>query len=308
MLDQAVEQARDAGSTSGMIIHAGLVIAQWGDVAQPTNLHSARKSFLSALMGIAVAHGQVHLDQTLAQLGIDDEAPALTAEEKQATVRMLLEARSGVYHPSVYETRAMIAAKPVRGSHAPGTFWYYNNWDFNVLGTLYMQAAGQDLFQALKQDIADPLGMQDFKTSDGRYVSGMPQTRYPAYPFRMSARDLARFALLYLHQGQWQGRQIVPADWVQASTRPYSNTATGGYGYLWWTNVPAQGAAPKGPAMAWADGHLGQYAVVIPSRDLVIVSLVNPRYTRKTMSQRRMLRWVQSVQAAQVSLHSMTRH
>jgi len=66
-----------------------------------------RKSLLSALIGIAVAERKISLDSTLAQLGIDDNAPALTDVEKQATVRMLLEARSGVYHPALYETPAM---------------------------------------------------------------------------------------------------------------------------------------------------------------------------------------------------------
>jgi len=57
-------------------------------------------------------------------------------------VRMLLEARSGVYHAALYETPAMAKQRPARGSHEPGTFWYYNNWDFNALGTIYEHATG----------------------------------------------------------------------------------------------------------------------------------------------------------------------
>lgn len=296
-----IKEIHDEGSTSGMIIHAGHVIAQWGDVTRKNNLYSARKSVLSALIGIAVARSQIHLDDTLAQIGIDDEPPALTTAEKQATIRTMLEARSGVYHPTVFETTGMIAAKPARGSHAPGTLWVYNNWDFNTLGTIYMRQTHQDLFKAVKREIATPLGMQDFQASDGWYVSGMPETRYPAYPMRMSSRDFARFALLYLHQGKWKGRQIVPASWVVESTHPYSNVGQVGYGYLWWTNAPAQGPAPKGPIMAWADGHLGQYAVVIPSRDLVIVSQLNPDWSIKEMDQLQMRHWVAQVEAIQTT-------
>lgn len=291
-IDQAVAYAKREGSTSGMIVQHGLVVAQWGDVSRKSNLHSARKSFASALIGIAVARGQINLDETLAQLGVDDSEPSLTPTEKQATVRMLLEARSGVYHPTVYETAGMEASRPPRYSHAPGTFWYYNNWDFNTVGAIYEKATGQRIFDALQTEIANPIGMQDYRPSDGHYVSGGLATRYPAYPFNMSARDLARFALLYLHDGRWRDQQIVPAAWVAESTASYSNTPTGGYGYMWWTSTPASG--PRGPKVAllrptyWADGSHGQYAVVVPSLDLVVVNLVDDRLTSKSMHQHNM--------------------
>jgi CubicO group peptidase (beta-lactamase class C family) len=302
-IDRAVAYAKQEGSTSGMIVHRGLVVAEWGNVSRKSNLHSARKSFMSALIGIAEARGQLHLDDTLAQLGIDDNEPSLSAVERQATLRMLLEARSGVYHPAVYETVAMEAAKPPRYSHPPGTFWYYNNWDFNTAGAIYAKASGEDIFEALKTEIADPIGMQDYRPSDGRYVPGGLATRYPAYPFNMSARDLARFALLYLHDGRWGERQIVPAAWVAESTRAYSNTPTGGYGYMWWTSVRATGA--PGPRVAllrptfWADGYLGQYAVVVPSLDLVVVNLVDSRLTSKHMTQGKMERLVWLAESAE---------
>ncbi|MFP3615609.1 serine hydrolase domain-containing protein, partial [Paraburkholderia sp. SIMBA_050] len=113
--------------------------------------------------------------------------------ERQATVRELLEARSGVYHATTYETPWMQRIKPPRGSHAPGAFWCYNNWDFNALGGIYRQQSGHDIFTAFADEIASPIGMQDYAPSDGRYASGEPDTRYPAYPIDMSTRDLARF-------------------------------------------------------------------------------------------------------------------
>jgi CubicO group peptidase (beta-lactamase class C family) len=192
-----------------MVIHHGAVVAEWGDTVKRTELASVRKSFLSALIGIAVSRKQINLDSTLAQLGIDDNPPSLTAIEKQATVRMLLEARSGVYHPALYETAGMATRRPPRGSHAPGTFWYYNNWDFNALGTIYEHATGTGIYDALDQQIAKPIGMQDYSPSDGTYFHGAASI-HRAYPIRMSARDLARFALLYLHDGNWAGRQTGP--------------------------------------------------------------------------------------------------
>ena len=179
-----------------MVVHHGAVVAEWGDTVKRTELASVRKSFLSALIGIAVGDHKISLDSTLAQLGIDDNPPALTAVEKSATVRMLLQARSGVYHAALYETAAMAAKRPPRGSHPPNEFWYYNNWDFNALGTIYEHATGAGTYDALDKLIAKPIGMQDYRPQDGEYFYGRDSI-HRAYPIRMSARDLARFALLY---------------------------------------------------------------------------------------------------------------
>jgi CubicO group peptidase (beta-lactamase class C family) len=259
-------------STAVMVVQGGVAVAEWGDTTKRTELASVRKSLLSALIGIAVAERKISLDGTLAELGIDDNPPSLTDVEKQATIRMLLEARSGVYHAALYETPGMAARRPPRGSHLPGTFWYYNNWDFNALGTIYERATGTGIFEAFDRLIARPIGMQDYRPEDGVYVTG-PESIHRAYPIRMSARDLARFALLYLNNGAWAGRQIVPADWVRESTRPYSQNENGwGYGYLWWT---AGDADQLPPGSFFAQGAGGQFAFVVPANDLVVVSRVD---------------------------------
>jgi len=272
-LAAAQDWSRRIHSTAVLVIQHDRLVAEWGDTVKRTELASVRKSFLSALVGIAVAEHKIALDSTLAQLGIDDNPPPLTDAEKQATVRMLLEARSGVYHAALYETPRMAALRPGRGSHPPGSFWYYNNWDFNALGTIYEQATGTGIYTALDQMIAKPIGMQDYRPEDGRYFDGEASI-HRAYPIRMSARDLARFALLYLHHGAWNGRQIVPADWVEESTRAHSTTSPSapGYGMLWWT-AAERGVLPKGSYFAWGSG--GQFAFVVPTYDLVVVSRVD---------------------------------
>jgi CubicO group peptidase (beta-lactamase class C family) len=294
------QYVEEIGSTSAMIVQHGVVVAAWGDVARRSNLHSCRKSLLNSLIGIAVAEGKINLDDTLAKLGIDDKKPSLTDAEKQATVRDLLEARSGVYHAAAYETNGMLEQKPPRGSHAPGTFWYYNNWDFNTLGYIYEQATGTKIFDAFYREIAQPIGMQDFRARDGRYIT-ISESRFPAYVFEMSARDFARFALLYLHGGKWGNAQVVPEGWVKESTRPYSDAPSGGYGYLWWTGEAASGMPqeihfPRGSF--WAEGHLGQYAVVVPSLDLIVVNRVDEDLTKRQVNKLEMSRLVQMVVAA----------
>lgn len=267
-----------APAAAVMIVQHGRVVAQWGDSAKKVELHSVRKSLLSALIGVAVEAGKIDLDATLQKLGIDDNMPSLSQSEKTATVADLLKARSGVYHLALGETADMVQRRPSRGSHAPGTFWYYNNWDFNTLGTIYERATGETIFRAIDSRIARPIGMQDYRPGDGRYLRGAA-SEHPAYLIRMSARDLARFALLYLHEGTWKGRQIVPTGWVRDSVRSYSRgypeRGPGlGYGYMWWTGFLSDMGAPTvrvppGTFLAWGVG--GQYAFVIPALDLVVV-------------------------------------
>ena len=274
-LAQAQAWSQTIGTSAVVIVQHGAIVDEWGDVTANILLNSARKSLLSALVGIAVGQHRIDPNATLAALGIDDNPPSLTAEEKQATVRDMLEARSGVYHPAAYETPEMAALRPSRGSHPPGTFWYYNNWDFNTLGAIYEHAVGQSVFTAFEQQIAQPIGMQDFDPGICRYYREA-SSNYPAYLFFASARDLARFGLLFLHRGLWRDHQIIPAAWVDESTRPDSTTEGGtGYGYLWWT------AFPDRPLPAWhlppgsyfANGNGGQMVFVIPADDLVIVHL-----------------------------------
>ena len=190
-LEAAQRYARDLGSTAVMHVQDGRIIASWGDVQKKVGIHSVRKSFMSALYGIALAKRQVDLGKTLAELKIDDKPPRLTSTEKQATVRDLLMARSGVYHEAAYETETMVEQRPKRGSHPAGTFWFYNNWDFNALGTILRDASGQDTFNSVERLIARPLQMQDFSASDGHYVRA-EASEHPAYTMQFTARDLAR--------------------------------------------------------------------------------------------------------------------
>lgn len=275
-LQAADELARSIGTDAYLVVHRGAVVHQFGETARPMNLASVRKSVLSVLYGIEVDRTRVDLGKTLAQLGIDDKG-GLSEVEKTATVRELLQARSGIYHAAAYETAGMKASRPLRGSHQPGTYWYYNNWDFNALGTIFARFTGADLFTSLDQELARPLGFQDFNLArDTEYVSEL-SSAHPAYVMRLSARDLARIGLLMARGGRWQDRQIVSTQWLTESTTSYSNVAPGlGYGYLWWVGRDnrAFGQRFPGPVFS-ARGNFGQFVLVDPSRDLVVVHRVD---------------------------------
>ncbi len=294
-LKAAQDYAASLKPTAVMVVQKGEVIASWGEVSRKVSVASVRKSLLGALYGIAVSEGRIDLGSTLADLGIDDKPPVLTGAEKQATVRDLLMARSGIYHAAAYETADIRQKRPERGGDAPGTFWFYNNWDFNALGTIYRQQTGEDIFQSFADRIAEPIGMEDFKARDGGYVTER-QSKHPAYPFRLSARDAARFGQLYLDGGRWSGRQVIPAAWVKASTTTYSMTDRGsmGYGYLWWTLNPNV----FGPGAALASGYGGQAIAIVPSKQLVVVQTVDLAQNAKGVRTSRFVKLLQQLTTA----------
>ncbi len=273
-LDEAQAYAKSIHSAAYMLIEDGTVVDHYGDISRRYMCHSVRKSLLSALYGIYFDKGKIDTAKTIAELGIDDK-DSLTGTEKQAKIIDLLKARSGIYHPAAYETRGMAAMRPARGSHKAGTFWYYNNWDFNTLGYIFRQETGEDIFEAFKKELASPLNMQDYELHHGYYHLEAEHSHFPAYPFRMSARDLARIGLLFEREGKWNGRQIIPRNWINESYQSYSevnNLPGGGYGYMWW--VLGDDFDEYGGGYT-ALGVGGQTITILPEQDIVFVNRTN---------------------------------
>ena len=266
-----------------LVIDSGTVVDEWGDTSQPHWSGSIRKAIASALFGIHVAKGNIDLESTLADLGIDDNEPSLTDTEKSATIRHLMMSRSGVYHLPLAEAPEDASTRPERGSHEPGTFFWYNSWGFNALGTIFQHQVGSSVFKEFQDRLAGPLGMQDFK-SLSQYPEGHTSAKpglesiHLPYFFIVSARDLARFGLLYMRQGCWGGSQIVPRDWVELTTRAHSDfgQGRGGYGYMWQAPIgegPYEVTLPDGSF--FSTGFGGQHLIMIPAWDVVIVHQVD---------------------------------
>jgi CubicO group peptidase (beta-lactamase class C family) len=271
-LQRAKTYAEQLGSAAVVVVIGGTLVIDWGQIARPLNCHSIRKSLLSGLFGMHIHAGHINLTATLAALGIDD-APPLSAQEKQATIADLLKSRSGVYHWANYQPDLDRSFLPPRDTYAPGQFFIYNNWDFNALGTIFEQCTQTSIFDDFAQRIAHPLHMEDFRLQDTEYVGG-PDSIHPAYVFRLSARDLARYGLLYLRGGRWYDQQIIPESWVRQSTTAYSRSPDGrGYGYMWW--VAANGMLL--PQVSVQDGAYAAFAVgahfmvILPYLDMIVV-------------------------------------
>jgi len=289
------EHLESSGAASMLVLVDGELIFEWGNTDTKHTIHSIRKAMLNSLVGIAIADGKLDTTMTLRDLGIDDISPGLTEDEKEARIADLLKSRSGVYHHAAGVSEGMLRGMPERGSHAPGEHYYYNNWDFNTLGAILEQSTGQKIYDLFKEQIAKPLGMNDYRgkytsidaesedaeipDTDGFYQYENSKSKYPAYHFRMSARDLAIYGQLYLNYGSWNGKQIIPKEWINASTKVYSiyNAEYGlAYGMLWYVVMPEDDTERNSFFHTGAGIHmLGIY----PDMNLVFVHRVDTENT-----------------------------
>jgi len=282
---------RTLDTTSLMVVKDGRVVYEYGNVAEPTYLASARKSVLSMLYGPYVANGTIRLDATLKDLGMSDVGGLLPIEER-ATVLDLITARSGVYHPASNDGDLLEFA-PKRGSREPGSYWLYSNWDFNAAGAAFERMTGKNIYDALRDDLAIPIGMQDFDRERHKKDEHPERSQYPSYPMWLSARDMARLGYLMLREGQWQDRRLIPAEWVRRSTTVVTPLAqmhpetmqSGpfGFGYMWWVWDGPFASGPYHGAYTASGAH-GQWISVLPALDMVVVhaafwSSTGPRHS-----------------------------
>ena len=237
---------------------------------------SVAKSWLSALMGIVMAEG--HIDS------LDDPvtkyAPALAGTAYDgATVRNVLHMSSGVVFDEDYldfwsDINKMGRVLALGGSMdgfaanlsetfvAPGEQWQYVSIDTHVIGMVIRGATGRSVPELLEDKIIGPMGLEagPYYVTDGYGVA------FVLGGLNLRTRDYARFGQMFLDGGRWNGQQIVPEDWVTASTTPSAPTAAGElqYGYQWW--------APKDAREGefFGIGVYGQYVYVDRAKGVVI--------------------------------------
>jgi len=216
--------AKDTATKTEVVIalKGNEVIFENGNTQKLINCHSVRKSIMSLLIGIAKEKGFLELDESLERLGIEESKTPLTEQEKTATIKDLLMARSGVYLQAEAEVQSAKDNRPQREQYKPGEFFFYNNFDFNVLGAILEQKTGRTIGEFMEEYLAQPLGLQDFSNSNVVYDSPWPipnksLSDYPVYWIFMSARDLARIGSLVAQNGKYNNRQIISSEWLNES-------------------------------------------------------------------------------------------
>jgi CubicO group peptidase (beta-lactamase class C family)/uncharacterized membrane protein len=272
----------ESETTSMMVLENGKVVFEYGDVSEISYLASARKSILSMLYGKYVDNGTIDLQETIGSIGIDED-DGLLPIEKQATVEHLISARSGVFHQPAnggYDTYNL----KKRGSVQPGEYFLYNNWDFNAAGYVLEKKAGKSVYQELEEQLAIPLGFQDWNIENQSRTVNKEKSRYSAYHMHLSTRDMAKIGQLMLQEGVWNGKRLISKKWIQKMTsmvtpkdtlnarynRDVSTPLQMSYGYMWWLfercydNPDFEGAYT-------ADGAYGHFITVIPKRNVVVI-------------------------------------
>ena len=269
-----------------VVVHGGRVIAERYapglDVNTPLLSHSVAKSVINALIGLLVRDGRLSVDAPapIAAWRAPDSPNAAITLDQLMRMNAGLGFDEGVgagIATHMWYTQpdmAAFAARATRQSE-PGAAWGYSSRSYVLLSRIVGDAVGggpQGVDDFARRALFDPMGMRSVTLEYDAAGTLMGANSMYATP-----RDWARFGLLYLHDGVVGDRRILPAGWVAASTRPTGDT---GYGAGFWLNttdarIPGWGShwglpgAPKDAFMA--RGYMGQYIVIVPSEDLVIV-------------------------------------
>jgi CubicO group peptidase (beta-lactamase class C family) len=275
---------------SVLVLKNGYLVAERyfneGSVGQEVLMQSATKSTISALVGIALEQGCLTgVDQKMIEF-FPDEATAIASSDPrkaEITIRQLLQMRSGYpweeSDPGLWEGlltgdyMPLIAGYPLVSD--PGARFHYSNLTAYILGAIVARACDTDLRSFAELHLLSPIGAEA-----GEWWQDQNGVHMPF--FFSTARNMARFGQLYLDDGVYEGRQIVPARWVDDSLQVYSEDAWTirvggnfkdvGYGYQWWSVR----AGDHRYTMAW--GHGGQQIVLLDAQDLVVVVTADPLF------------------------------
>lgn len=252
-----------------VVVRHGQVIAEgwWApyDAAHPHVLYSLSKSFTSSAVGFAVAEGRLSIDDLVLKY-FPDDGPANPSDNLKAMrVRDLLMMSTGHQDepptaPGEMSPRSFLA-QPV--PHVPGTHFKYNTAASFMLSAIVQKTTGQTVLDYLQPRLFEPLGIEH-----PVWDTNFQGISLGGYGLRVRTEDIAKFGQLYLQQGQWQGKPLLPAEWVtMATSRQTSNGSNPdsdwnqGYGFQFWR---CRHHAFRG------DGAFGQYCVVMPDQDTVV--------------------------------------
>jgi len=273
MLAEIETQGYAVDSVS-VVRHGALVLDAYVHpygVDQQHVVHSCTKSVVSALIGIAIEKGQIEsVDQRLVDLLPGRTVQHLDPDKASITLEHVLTMSSGLLCRDSYLYRWRGLQEMRRSedwvqhmldlpmAEEPGTYFEYCNGGSFLLSAILQEATGQTALAYAQEHLFGPLGISD--------------VNWPANPqgisigwgeMRMRPHDMLKIGYLYLNEGRWGNEQVVPAEWVAASTRKHMDgTLQGGYGYQWWV---------AGEGVYMALGYSGQYILVAPELDMVVV-------------------------------------
>jgi CubicO group peptidase (beta-lactamase class C family) len=275
------EFLRDTDTSAFLVVHEDRLVREryFGGSTRESlqTSFSVAKSFVSTLVGIAIDEGLIgSVDDRLTEY-----VPELAARDprfREITLRDLLTMSSGIryeeggfprFGDDTYTYYGVdlrdIALNRVRIEGPPGIAWEYNNYHPLLLGLVLERATGTSVSDFMASRLWQPLGAE----ADATWNLDSERSGFEKMESGLNARavDYARFGLLFLHNGERDGRRIVSEEWVRAATGADGNTDPAsyhGYGYFWWIDV-------ERPGRFYAMGKYGQYIYVAPDAGAVVV-------------------------------------
>ncbi|MGD2078981.1 MAG: serine hydrolase [Chloroflexota bacterium] len=289
LLAELYQEAAELETLYGLlVVKNGHLIAEdyfnAGSVEQKPLLQSVAKSFTSALVGIALDQGCLSsVDQKMIDFFPDFADQISDPRKRQITIRDMLQMRAGYpaeeSDPDLWEAVwsgdyvHLVADAPLNSD--PGTEHQYSNLTAHWLGIIVARACDTDLQSFAQTYLFDPLGGEI-----GAWRKDLDGYNWAAGELHVKARDAAKFGLLYLNDGEFDGNQVIPADWVHDSLQTYSEDAYDnigdfrdiGYGYQWWSAE----VGDYDVNFAW--GHGGQLIVLVDDLNMVVVVTADPFY------------------------------
>ncbi|HEY4337783.1 MAG TPA: serine hydrolase [Puia sp.] len=297
--DAPVGPMKPRGEPTGIIIYKGTIVAEWGEPGRVDMTHSVTKSFLSSVVGLAVDQGLIRSVQDT----VADYMPPIETYDPAGGPGELLTPFAGehdrlltwdVLLRQTSDWEGTLWGKPdwadrpqgkpgewtTRPRNAPGAVWKYNDVRVNALALAATCVWRRPLPQVLKESIMDPIGASatwrwyGYRNSwivlDGQPVQSVSGGGHWGGGMFINAFDMARFGLLTLHRGNWNGKQLLSEQWVKQALTP--TPANTGYGYCNWFLNTDKKLLPSAPASAFV--HIGNgtnFIYVDPEHDLVAV-------------------------------------
>jgi CubicO group peptidase (beta-lactamase class C family) len=278
LLVEAVDHIRERDLPLHSVLavrHGYMVLDAYFGLFEPGWKHdvaSVTKSFTSTLVGIAIQEGKIEgVEKSMLSFFPDRTAANLDAQKQAVTLEHLLTMRAGLVcqnsptEVTLFEMMAspdwvqFVLDQPMAA--APGTEFVYNSTASHFLSAIVRKTTGMRAADFAEARLFEPLGINDvIWPSDPQ---GLDSTGWGS--LRITPHDMARFGYLFLHNGRWDGTQIVPEAWVKTATTPHvvftENEHYAGYGYHWWIRLDGFVAQGRG----------GQRIFVVPDKDLVVV-------------------------------------
>lgn len=277
---------KERGTSNGMILKNGYIVAEWGDTERVDMTFSVTKSYLSTVAGLALDRGLIQSVSDPVKNYVTDGKFDSEHNAKINWHHLLTQTSdwSGIlWDKPDWSDRPPNEVKweelRNRELKEPGTYFKYNDVRVNLLAYSLLQVWRESLPKVLRERILDPINASStwrwngYKNSwvvlDGVKIQSVSGGGHWGGGMFISTRDQARFGLLFLRRGKWNGKQLISEEWIEMLKVP--TLANPGYGYMWWLNTDRK-ALPSAPeTIFYAAGFGGNYIVVDNEHELVVV-------------------------------------